>query len=123
RGSEREKWDAVELLDLDPRHAVREEVHRHARANAELLAHQEDLLHLVELLARDGEDDLVDRLRHLPVLEHALEIGNAAEDAVTRPAVRKMMTIGDEAEDFVAPIFVLFDHRGQIGGGAAGADD
>src|SRR5436190_1582389 len=61
RGGEREERHAFQLFDLQARDAVLEEVHRHARADAELFAHQENLLHLVELLARDGEDDLVDR--------------------------------------------------------------
>ena len=34
-----------------------------------------------------------------------------------------MVSIRDEAEDFVAPVFVLVDHAGEIGGAAAGADD
>ena len=57
------------------------------------------------------------------MLEHALQIGNTAKDAKFAPAVREMVSVGDEAEDFVAPIFVLFDHSREIGGATARSDD
>src|SRR4026207_2257189 len=48
RGGDLQERHAFQLFDLQPRDAVLEDVHRDARADAELLAHQEDLLHLVE---------------------------------------------------------------------------
>src|SRR5207302_8865838 len=92
RCREREEWDAFELLHFDSRQAILEKVHRHASADSQLFAEQEDLLHLIELLARDGEDDLVDELRKFALLEQRTNLGNRPVDAIPRPTVGETMT-------------------------------
>src|SRR5205823_14179479 len=122
RGKGQER-DSFQLLDLDPGHAVLEEVHGYAGADAELLAVEEDLLHLVELLPRHGEDDLVDRLGLQPPLEQRAQLRHGAEDTVARPPVREAVAVGDEAEDLVAPVLVALDDARHFDGAAASADD
>ncbi len=123
RGREGQERDSFQLFDLDAREPVLEEIHRDARANAELLAQQEDLLHLIELLARHREHDLVDDLRKLAILEQRADLGHRPVHAKSRPAVRQAVPIGDESQDFVAPVFVVFDQPRDIDRATARADD
>ena len=72
----------LELVQLDPREDVREEVEDEPRLDAHLLAEQEDVLELRQVAAVDREDDLVDRDRR----QDRREVVERPED---REAVRR----------------------------------
>ena len=106
---EGEQRDALELLEDDPRLHVRE-VERDPGADAELGAQEEALLELLELAAREDEDDLVDHL----VLQDLWQIVGVAEDGQTGDGFGRAAVGSDKAEQLEAPVRVVLDDPGDL---------
>ena len=119
---ERQERRPVELLQLDLREDVREEVEDEPRLDAHLLAQQEDVLERLDVAPVDGEDHLVDGQRGQDRRE-VLERSEDREASRRRPRLRRRGALPHEAEEPQPPPGVVVDEAGHRAGARRVADE
>ncbi len=119
---ERQERRPVELLQLDLREDVREEVEDEPRLDAHLLAQQEDVLEGLDVAPVDGEDHLVDGQRGQDRRE-VLERPEDREASRRRPRLRRRGALPHEAEEPQPPPGVVVDEAGHRAGARRVADE